>query len=176
MTKRNTPRPRSERGTCAHPDGCDQPRFARKLCQEHYLAGPVLTDATARMASEIRHHAKLMAEQLVYVDFVSQRSGQRIAFSVPSADEFGEFLVHVGWRLHPDKAVLKMTQDQDGQPTWMPLDAPAVAQRDIPVPSEDALSRLPVESLDAFMRSLERARAIAEERGVDLNGAPPDAG
>lgn len=172
MTQRN--KPRRETLSCSTP-GCDQPRFARKLCQEHYLAGPVVKDPNTKAASQIRHHAKLMAQQLSYFDFVAERTGERIVFSLPQPEDVGLFLSQVGWRFHPDLAVLKKGTDADGQPMWMPMDAPDIEQREFPMPDLEGRD-IPVEALDALEAAIKKARARAADMGVDLNGVPDNAG
>lgn len=134
-----------------------------------------MTDPNSKAASRIRHHANLMAKQLQYFDFVAERTGERIVFSLPQPDDVGLFLSQLGWRLHPDEAVLKKTTDADGQPIWAPLDAPDVEQRDFPVPDLEGRN-LPVETLDALEAAIKRARAKAKDMGVDLNGTPDNAG
>lgn len=172
MTQRN--KPRRETLPCSAP-GCTEPRFARKLCQGHYLAGPVVADPNTKAASQIRHHAKLIAAQLEYFDFVAERTGERICFSLPQPVDVGLFLAQTGWRVHPDLAVLKKTTDADGQPMWMPTDAPDVAQREFPMPNLEG-AYIPAEHLDALEAAIKRARAKAKEMGVDLNGVPDNAG
>lgn len=173
MTQRG--KPRRDNLVCTHPTGCTQPRFARKLCQEHYLAGPVLEDPNSKQASQIRHHAKLMAGQLEYIDFTAERSGQRIVLTMPNAGDIGLFLAQMGWRHHADLAVMKQTLDADGQPTWMPTDAPEVERREFPIPDLEGRD-IPVEALDALEAAVARARAKAKEMGVDLTGTPDNAG
>lgn len=172
MTQRN--KPRREVLECNTP-GCTQPRFARKMCRDHYLAGPVLVDPNTKEAQQIRHHAKMLAAQLEYFDFIAERTGERIVFSLPQPVDVGLFLAQTGWRHHPDLAVLKKGLDADGQPMWVPTDAPDIAQREFPIPDLEGRD-LPVEHLDALEAAIKRARAKAVEMGVDLNGAPDNAG
>lgn len=172
MTQRN--KPRREVLECSTP-GCTQPRFARKKCQEHYLAGPAVADTNSKEYRQILHHAKLLAAQLEYFDFVAERTGERIVFSLPQPVDVALFMAQTGWRYHPDLAVLKKTVDADGQPMWMPTDAPDIAQREFPMPDLEGRN-LPVEHLDALEAAIKRARAAAADMGVDLNGVPDNAG
>ncbi|AEV52242.1 hypothetical protein [Nocardia phage NBR1] len=173
MTQRN--KPRREPLACTHPSKCDKPRYARKLCQEHYLAAPVIEDPNTAAASRVRHHAKLMADQLQYIDFTAERSGQRIVLTMPNAEDIGLFLSQMGWRLHADEAVMKRSTDADGQPVWVPTDAPDVERREFPIPDLEGRD-IPVEALDALEAAVARARARAKDLGVDLSGTPDNAG
>ena len=71
--------------------------------------------------------------------------------------------------------MLKKGTDADGQPMWMPTDAPDIEQREFPMPDLEGRD-IPVEALDALEAAIKKARARAADMGVDLNGVPDNAG